>query len=246
MRETLGRLKWPGGTRPATRQGLPACTALLLVALVLTAPLLLGQSQASGSVTGNVRLTTRVRGTPLPANAYQPRGVGRQAAGGVPEIRNVVVYLRGASARGPLPAATHQIRQEGEAFHPRVLAITRGSSVSFPNADPFFHNVFSLSSAATFNLGRFPQQQTRVREFTKPGLIKVYCQIHSHMSATILVLDHPYFVVPELDGAFTLDGVPTGRYTLVGWHERVGERTSPVEIAAGARVSVDLALPVED
>jgi hypothetical protein len=118
--------------------------------------------------------------------------------------------------------------------------------VSFPNADPFFHNVFSLSSAATFNLGRFPQNQTRVREFTKPGLIKVYCQIHSHMSATILVLDHPYFAVPELDGTFTLDGVPAGRYTLVGWHERVGERTSPVEIGPGARVSVDLALPVED
>ena len=85
-----------------------------------------------------------------------------------------------------------------------------------------------------------------MREFTKPGLIKVYCQIHSHMSATILVLDHPYFAVPELDGTFTLDGVPAGRYTLVGWHERVGERTSPVEIAAGARVSLDLALPVED
>jgi hypothetical protein len=123
---------------------------------------------------------------------------------------------------------------------------SRGSSVGFPNDDPFFHNVFSLSSAATFNLGRFPQHQTRVREFTRTGLVKVYCQIHSHMSASILVLDHPYFVVPELDGTFTLDGVPAGRYTLVGWHERVGERTSPIEIAAGARTTVDLALPVED
>jgi plastocyanin len=245
VRETLGRLKWPGGTRPPAGRSLLAGAALF-AAVTLTPPLQAGQSAASGAVTGNVRLTTRVRGTPLPANAYQPRGVGRQAAGGAPEIRNVVVYLRGATPRGPLVVATHEIRQEGEAFHPRVLAITRGSSVSFPNADPFFHNVFSLSSAATFNLGRFPQQQTRVREFAKPGLIKVYCQIHSHMSATILVLDHPYFAVPELDGTFALEGVPAGRYTLVGWHERVGERTSPVEITAGARVSVDLALPVED
>ncbi len=197
-------------------------------------------------MTGNVRLTTRVRGNALPANAYQPRGVGRQATGSVPEIRNVVVYLRGATARGVLSVARHEIRQEGEAFQPRVLAITRGSSVGFPNADPYFHSVFSLSSAATFNLGRFPQAQTRVREFAKTGLVKVYCQIHSHMSATILVLDHPYFAVPALDGTFALDDVPPGRYTLVGWHERVGERTRPVEIVAGGRVSADLALPVEN
>ena len=235
----------PGTVAASTIRGLLAAT-VLVGAVGLAPALLRGQGPAGGTVTGNVRLTTRVRGTPLPANAYQPRSVGRQAPGSLPEIRNVVVYLRGASARGPLPVATHEIRQEGEAFHPRVLAITRGSSVAFPNADPYFHNVFSLSSAATFNLGRFPQGQVRVRELGKPGLVKVYCQIHSHMSATILVLDHPYFVVPELDGTFAIDGVPPGRYMLVGWHERVGERTSPVEIAAGARVSVDLALPVED
>ncbi len=90
------------------------------------------------------------------------------------------------------------------------MAITRGSTVDFPNGDPFFHNVFSLSRAANFNLGRFERGQSRSREFTKAGTVKVYCDIHSHMSATILVFDHPYFTIPELDGSFELPAVPVG------------------------------------
>ena len=93
---------------------------------------------------------------------------------------------------------------------PRTVAITRGSTVDFPNGDPFFHNVFSLSRAANFNLGRFARGQSRGREFTKAGTVKVYCDIHSHMSATILVFDHPYFTIPELDGSFELPAVPAG------------------------------------
>jgi plastocyanin len=218
----------------------------LLVCLTLLPTGSRGQAAGDGTVAGRVTLTSRVRGVPLPANAYQPRAVGRQAPSGAPEIRNVVVFLRGAPFKGELRQGKFDIRQEREAFLPRVLAVTRGSTVGFPNGDPFFHNVFSLSSAAAFNLGRYPPGQTRSREFTRTGLVKVYCQIHSHMSATIMVLDHPYFAVPELDGSFTLPGAPPGRYTVVGWHERVGEREVPVEVAAGGRAVVELTLPVED
>ena len=124
--------------------------------------------------------------------------------------------------------------------------MTRGSTVDFPNADPYFHNVFSLSSAAEFNLGRYPQGKSKSRTFTRAGLVKVYCQIHSHMSATIMVLDHPYFTTPALDGSFTLPQVPEGRYTIVGWHERVGEQTSTIQIEAGRTASVELSLPLND
>jgi hypothetical protein len=204
------------------------------------------QEPGGGSISGRVILTSRVRGTPLPSNAYQPRAVGRHAASSAPEIRNVIVYLKGVSFRGALPPARREILQKDETFVPSVLAITRGSTVSFPNGDPYFHNVFSLSGAATFNLGRYPQSATRTREFTKTGLVKVYCDIHSHMHATILVLDHPYFVVPELDGTFSLPNVPPGAHTIVGWHERVGERTLPIEVAAGRTATAELSLPVED
>jgi hypothetical protein len=127
-----------------------------------------------------------------------------------------------------------------------VLAITRGSRVEFPNADPFYHNVFSLSSAASFNLGRYANGKTESYEFRKSGTVKVYCNIHSHMSATILVFDHPYFTIPKLDGSYELPNLPSGDYTIVGWHERVGERTARVHIERGHSTAVDLSLPVDE
>jgi plastocyanin len=203
------------------------------------------QAPDVGSVTGRVTLTRRVKGIPLPSNAYQPRAINRRGGEPGAEILNVVVYLKDAAFAGALPTTRGQIRQANEAFSPRVVAITRGSTIDFPNADPIFHNVFSLSGAATFDLGRFPKGASRSRQFDKAGLVKVFCHLHSHMSAAILVLDHPYFTVPDLDGTFTLADVPAGKYTLAAWHERVGERTSIVQIEGGRTAGADLSLPVE-
>jgi len=160
-------------------------------------------------------------------------------------MRNVVVYLKGLTHSGALAVTRTQIRQEHESFSPRVVAITRGSTVDFPNFDPYFHNVFSLSGAGTFDLGRYPEGQTRTRQFTKAGIVKVYCHIHSHMSATVLVLDHPHFATPDDAGNFTLGDVPPGDYTLVGWHERVGEQATRITVRAGQTFSADISLPVE-
>jgi plastocyanin len=215
------------------------------VATLLAAAGPVGQAPESGTITGTVKLA-RVRGTPLPSNVYQPRAVGRHDAGGAPEIRNVVVYLRNPAFKGTLNTARYEITQRDETFVPRVLAIPRGSVVAFPNQDPYFHNVFSLSGAATFDLGRYPKGQSKEFRFTRAGLVKAYCHIHSHMSASILVLDHPYFAVPNLDGSFTLAGVPAGRHTIVSWHERVGERSGTVEVAPRGTATIELSLPVED
>jgi plastocyanin len=201
---------------------------------------------APGSVTGHVTLTSRMRGVPISTNAYMPRAVTGQQAAAAPEMRGVVVYLKGVTLHGPLPASRAEIRQEHEAFSPRVLAVTRGSTVDFPNFDPYFHNVFSLSGAGTFDLGRYPEGQTRSRQFTRPGIVKVYCHIHSHMSATILVMDHPYFTTPDDSGTFSLADVPPGDYTLVGWHERVGEQSVRVTVRPGEPATASLSLPVED
>jgi plastocyanin len=218
---------------------------LAFVGLVLTTVTLTHAQPQTGSIAGHVRLTTRIR-TPLPANVYPSRSIGRHDAPAAPEIKNVVVYLKDAVFHGTLPATKAQLFQRNETFVPHVLAITRGSTVEFPNDDPFFHNVFSLSSAGKFNLGRYPRGQTRGWKFTKPGLVKVFCDIHSHMTASILVLDSPYFAMPAADGAFELPDVPAGEYTIVGWHERVGERTALVRVEAGRPTNVDLTVPVED
>jgi plastocyanin len=215
----------------------------LLAAIVAAAG---QQAPDRGSVRGKVTLTKHIRGSAMPSAAYPARSVNRHETPAGPEIRNVIVYIKDPGYRGPLPAHNAEVRQENETFVPRTLAVTKGSTVAFPNDDPFFHNVFSLSSAAAFNLGRFPRGQTRSQTFNKPGLVKVFCQIHSHMSATIFVFDHPYYTVPGNDGTYQLPLVPPGRYTVVGWHERVGERTAQVRVEAGQAVSADLSLPVED
>jgi plastocyanin len=222
------------------RGALTAAASFVLVAA------LGGQSPDSGTITGQVKLTARVRGTPLPSNVYQPRAVGNRDAIAIPEIKNVVIYLKNVKFNGVLPVSHQEIRQEREAFAPRVVAVTRGSTIDFPNADPFFHNVFSLSSASTFDLGRYPMGHQKSVTLRNPGLVKVFCHIHSQMSASILVLDHPYFTKPALNGAFTISNVPAGTYTIVGWHERIGERASTVQVTPGSSVSIDMSLPVED
>jgi plastocyanin len=215
----------------------------LYAGLAITPP---GQGQDTGVIAGHVKLTPRIKGRALASTAYPTRAVGEHDPTAVPEIRNVVVYLKDAALRGALPVTRAELRQEHETFLPHVLAITRGSTVDFPNGDPIFHNVFSLSSAATFDLRRYPRGQSRSQTFPKAGIVKVYCNIHSHMSATILVMDNPYFTIPALDGTFELPNLAPGEYTLIGWHERVGERRSAVRVERGRTTTIDLSLPVED
>ncbi len=199
----------------------------------------------TGTIVGRVTLKRRIGGAALPSTAYPTRGVGPRASHPIPEIRNVVVYLKDPPDRGGLRPQHEEIRQEHETFVPHVLAVTRGSVVEFPNADPIYHNVFSLSRTASFNLGRYPTGESRRQTMGRAGIVKVFCQIHSHMSATILVFDHPYFTTPSLDGTFELSNVPPGTLTLVGWHERVGERTAVVRVDRGQIATVNLSLPVE-
>jgi plastocyanin len=218
--------------------------ATLIAACVVASPG--GQAPDGGRITGRVTLTTRIKGRALPSTAYPTRAVGAHDPSAPPEIKNVVVYLRDIAFRGALPPIKAELRQEHETFLPHVLAITRGSTVDFPNDDPIFHNVFSLSSAATFDLRRYPRGQSRSQTFAKAGIVKIYCNIHSHMSATILVRDNPYFAIPDREGNYELPNVPAGQYALVGWHERVGERIATVRVERGKAATVDLSLPVEE
>ena len=161
-------------------------------------------------------------------------------------MQNVVVFIKNGSTRGDVPITKATIAQRGEGFVPRVVAITSGSTVEFPNFDPYFHNVFSLSRAASFDLGRFPRGDSRTRRFTTSGLVKVYCHIHSHMSASILVFDHSLFQIPQASGWFSLEDVPTGSYEISAWHERIGESVRQIRVGAGERTRVEFSLPVAD
>lgn len=113
--------------------------------------------------------------------------------------------------------------QENKRFIPTVLAVQVGDTVSFPNFDPFFHNVFSYSKVKRFDLGRYAQGETAEVVFEKPGVIQVFCEIHASMRAYIHVFDTPYFAVSDEQGRFRIEGVPDGEYRLRVWQEGQSE-----------------------
>ena len=216
----------------------------MIARVVLTGALAFAQltPPASGRVVGTVTLTMASSGKST-ARAYDSRSVAPRAKP-LPESRNVIIFFDGIAAPAELAARKATIAQRDEQFAPHVVAVTSGSSVSFPNDDPFFHNVFSLSRGASFNLGRYPSGVTRSRQFARSGLVKVFCELHSHMSAVIRVFDHPWFTIPDDQGSFSINDVPAGEHTLVAWHERIGERRDRVTIRPGQAIEVTFTLPV--
>ena len=138
-----------------------------------------------------------------------------------PADRRSVVYL------DPAPRAAFDARDEprgridqrNERFVPHVLAIVAGTTVDFPNSDLTYHNVFSLSRAKTFDLGRYAAGRSKSVRFDRPGIVRVFCEIHSHMSAFILVFAHRYFAVTDPEGGYRIDNVPPGDYNVFVWNE---------------------------
>ncbi len=153
-----------------------------------------------------------------------------------------VIYLEGPSLDRQTyqPPETHPVlNQKNLEFHPRVLPILARTTVDFPNRDNLFHNVFSYSQTKEFDLGRYPRNDSRSVTFDQPGVVRVYCDIHSHMSATILVLRNPYFTVPSDNGYYSIPHIPEGKYTLVLWYDRDVVERRPVEVKAGETLEVN-------
>jgi plastocyanin len=155
-----------------------------------------------------------------------------------------VVYLERAprGAFGEPDERRVRMDQRNERFVPRVLAITVGSIVDFPNNDRTYHNVFSLSEARTFDLGRYAAGRSKPVRFDRPGVVRVFCDIHSHMSAFILVFAHRFFAVTDADGRYRIDNVPPGAYTVSMWHEASVAEARPVTVPeSGGEIEVHFA-----
>ena len=150
---------------------------------------------------------------------------------------NIVIFIDGISTnkqvqeQNQIPKMSHQ----GRRFSPRVIPIVKGESVDFFNDDNIYHNVFSLSKAKNFDLGIYPQGTSRLVAFNKPGLIKIYCNIHPKMVSSILVLNNPLFAKAAIDGTFTIKKIPDGTFTLRLWYEFGDDLSQQVILQGGER-----------
>lgn len=198
------------------------------------------------------RLEGQVRLTPMPAAPVQAAmnpyaGTLGSICNGtstftpqVSDVRDVVVQVEGVPATASAPAPGHpSMAQQGQSFQPRVLGILVGTTVDFPNRDPIFHNVFSYSKTKRFDLGKYGRGKSASVTFDKPGLVKIFCDIHSNMTGFVYVTATPWVVQPDDQGRFALDGIPDGTYTLRLWHPERGTHTEMVTVAA-AGTHVDL------
>jgi plastocyanin len=115
--------------------------------------------------------------------------------------------------------------QKNKTFTPHVLAVRVGTTVDFPNFDPIFHNAFSVYDGQLFDIGLYPPGTSRSIRFTRPGFVRVFCNIHSTMSAVIVVIDTPLFAMSQSDGSFAINQVPRGDFELNVFHERATDET---------------------
>jgi len=133
---------------------------------------------------------------------------------------DVVVWLTPYQTHSPVvPGPSAHLLQKNKQFLPHVVAITMGTTVEFPNRDPFFHDVFSIYHGKPFDLGLYESGASRKVAFTKPGVSYIFCNIHPEMSAVIVALQTPYFAQTKADGKFEITNLPPGRYKLEVWHE---------------------------
>ena len=130
--------------------------------------------------------------------------------------------------------------QRGFQFRPCVMAVQTGTPVSFPNKDPMYHSVFSYSAARKFDLGRYRAgEEPDAVVFDKPGTVSLFCEIHEHMRAQIVVVDTPFFVVTDAKGNFTLPNLPAGSHTFHVWLSPKESFEMKIELKTGETVKVD-------
>lgn len=191
-----------------------------LAAITLTATLAITKT-TSGAVKGTISVT----------------------AGGKAKANKsgVVVYLENVPGTPP-KQKNATIRQREKQFDPPLTIVVKGTTVDFPNEDKIFHNVFSVSRPARFDLGLYKSGTQKSVAMKRPGTVDVYCNIHPDMVAKVKVLDNAFYTITGADGAFSIEGVPEGEYPIVAWLATGDEAKGTVRIEAGKTADVKLSV----
>jgi plastocyanin len=219
-----------------------ACLCACLVILVVPSLQVRGSAPRTGTIRGRVELR---RIAPPPERRPNAADLGTPSAlRDLSDRLKSVVYLESAPRRAfdEVEPGHAVLDQRDERFVPHVLAITTGTIVDFPNSDRIYHNVFSLSKTKSFDLGRYAAGRSKPVKFDRPGVVRVFCDIHSHMNAFVLVFSHPFFSLSDTDGRYRIDNVPPGTYNVIAWNEGVSSEPKPVTVPEGGEAELDFTL----
>jgi plastocyanin len=216
---------------------------------MLLAVVVLSTAQAA-EIEGSVVITRKLtkRKVTAPASSYE-RGMAVELAPGadedplVFERERVVIYLEGQFSSSPITAT---LEQKNRRFVPETLVVPVGSTVSFPNLDPVFHNVFSLSKPKSFDLGNYAKDHSRTVTFPKPGIVFVHCHLHPNMAAAIVVSPNQWSTKADAAGRFAISGAPSGSYTIVAWHKSAGFFRQAVHLTENRAAAVEFVIPIEE
>jgi plastocyanin len=167
---------------------------------------------------------------------------GKVTCTGVRDNANAVVYVERIEGKNfPPPKDPVVLNQKGKEFVPHVIPVQVGTTVNFVNGDPIAHNVFTPDKCAgKFDLGSWPQGETRSHTFTEPCDAVMLCKLHPEMDGYVIVIETPYFAVTDAKGAYVIPGVPDGTYNLSVWHERLKKQTRSVIVRGGTTADFTL------
>jgi plastocyanin len=201
----------------------------------------------AGEVIGRAVITKHLTKKALSPVVYNLRGTALPAAPAsepVNEFDRMVVVLEGGTLPSK-PPVTAVLDQRNGRFEPEIAIVPVGSAIDFPNFDPIFHNVFSLSKTQPFDLGFYPKGQSRTVKLNHAGIVQVYCHIHANMYAAIIVTSSPWYGRPSADGSFSWNDVPAGHYRLTAWHKIAGLYKTEVDVPESGKVEVSIQVPVD-
>jgi plastocyanin len=198
-------------------------------------------------------LAAVVFGAGLMVNAQAPDEKPDSTAGPACSITGKVTAGRGASvvwleAPGKTFPKTEKpivMSQKSLRFAPHILMVPAGTTVDFLNGDDVQHNIFwpaiNGDKKLAHTLGTWPKGQTRMFQFTTPGVVPLLCNVHPEMAGYIIVTPTPYGAETDESGVFKIADVPGGSYTMTAWHEGFKTQSKPVMVASDMKVEFTLA-----
>jgi len=219
---------------------------------IAAAAALVGAAFIGQALAGNVVGTVKYSGTaPAPKKIEKTKDTdvcGKMAdtaedliVGSGGALKNVVVMVQVPGAKPPAPPATAAtLDQKGCWFRPHIQIVAPGQTFNIVNDDGILHNIHTTSKVnAPFNQAQPKFQKTIVKKFDKPEIVKLACDVHNWMNGWVVVQAHPYYALTGADGSFKIPNVPAGSYDVKFWHEKLGEQTGKVTVAASGDAKVD-------